>query len=803
MSSDFRFAIRTLVKSPGFTAIAVAVLALGIGANTAIFSAVNGVLLSPAGIFEPTRIVAVQVQYSKIGVNYFGMSAPSFEDIAHAADVFEAAGLAGSNPLHFTSGRIPQRLVVASVNPGWFDVFRVRPVLGRLFTEEENKPGNHNYAVLSWKLWRSLFGGDPEIVGKISYFNEQPFLILGVMPEGFAVPWRTEIWTPIALTVADFAAQERFQDRYLGAARLKPGVTIEQAQDRLTQLTGDIIRMEQRGQNPDGWSMYAKPFTDQIAGPLKLSLILLLFAAGFVLLIACSNVAGLQLARASSRTKEIAIRQALGARRGQIVRQLLVESQLLSGAGGLAGLALGSIGVHYLSGVDASSQLSQLRTVKLDWIVLAFTSTITIFVGVLFGIAPALQGSSAKPHEALKEGGRGGGGGASSQRFRAALVTVEIALALVLLSGTGLFLRSLARVRDVNPGFNPKGILTAQVVLPESKYKDENRKVAFVEGTLQKLSQAPGVVEAAAAAPVPFLWGVWFETLMIEGRTKPPNEPSPQVEKQCITPNYFHLMGIPLIRGRYFSGADRAGAVLTAIIDTKLAGLYFESEDPIGRRIKDTSGKDWLTIVGIVAPNRHQALETETAAFYVPLAQNAPSFPAFLVKTNGNPAALNNAMRQAVLDVDAAQPVYWIKTMEEAIEESLGARRTMVTLLLLFAGLALVLASLGVYGVISYGVARRTQEFGIRMALGATQLQVLGQVLRPAVLIVLAGVAAGFVAELFCGRLIASELYQVEPYDWITFVTATAILAFVAFGAAIVPAWRATKGDPMAALRYE
>ena len=801
MASDIRLAFRTFSKNPGFAVISIAALALGIGANTAIFSAVNGVLLNPSGVRSADRVVALRVHYFKLGLKDIDVSATDYADILKMTDVFDAAAFAGGLPLNFTGGAMPELIKTGSVSPRWFDVFGVRPALGRTFTEEENQPANHHYVVLSNGLWQRLFGSDPNIVGKKAMFNEQPFEILGVMPKGFGLPEQAELWTPIALTADRYIPQNRFNEQYFCAARLKDGVTFEQAAARVKQATADIVRSEGQGKNEPQWGMFLKPFTDQFAGSLKLALTVLMSAAGLVLLIACANVAGLQLARASGKSREIAIRQALGASRWQLTRQLLTESLLLSLAGGLLGLALGYFGIGFLSTTVLSTN-SVLETVSLDWRVLVFTAAIAILSGVFFGIAPALRGSTDKHHETLKEGGRSGTAGSAKQRFRSALVMVELALALVLLAGTGLFLRSLERVRDINPGINPSGVLTGVAILPEAKYKDDKSRATFAASVIEKLKNSPQIDMAAAVMPLPFSGANWHSSFRIEGRQRDPSEPSPHGGSRFVSADYFRLMGIPLVKGRYFTDADRDGSQLVAIIDTKLAATYFKDEDPIGRRIERGGG--WLTIVGTVAYNRHDELESESkGAYFLPIAQVAPPVMTFLVKTAGNPLAMRKTMTSAVIDTDPAQPLFSIKTMSQRIDETLGTRRTVVTLLTLFGALALVLAGLGLYGVISYAVAQRTQEFGIRMALGAAQSQVLGQVLRQGGLVVFAGIAVGLVAALACGRLIASQLYQVESYDVVTFLGATAVLALVAMAAAIVPARRATKVDPMIALRYE
>ncbi|HEY3743341.1 MAG TPA: ABC transporter permease [Bryobacteraceae bacterium] len=793
--------MRTLGKNPGYAAISIAALALGIGANTAIFSAVNGVLLNPEGIRDSSRIAALRVHYFKLGLDDIGVSATDYADAAKMTDVFDAVGFSGGLPLNFTGGAMPEQIKTGAVNPRWFDVFGTRPMLGRTFTEEENQPANHHYVVLSYDLWRRLFGSDPNIVGKKAMFDEEPFEILGVMPRGFRMPQQAELWTPIALAVDRYSPQNRYNEQYFGVVRLREGVSFEKASARMTQVTDEIVQREGQGNNKVQWGMFLTPFVDQIAGPLKLALMVLMSAAGLVLLIACANVAGLQLARASGKMKEIALRQALGAGRWQLIRQLLTESLLLSLLGGGLGLLLGYFGMRFLS-TAIPSQYSIIETIAVDWRVMLFTAAVAIGSGVLFGIAPALRSSSVQHYESLKEGGRSGTAGGAKQRFRSALVMIELALALTLLAGTGLFLRSLERVRDINPGINPKGVLTGLTVLAPRKYADDKSRAAFVASVIEKLQNSPQVELAAAAMPLPFTGNNWSASFQIEGRQQAPNEPSPHGGSRFVSPDYFKVMGIPLVRGRYFTDADRAGSMLVAIIDTKLASVYFKDEDPIGRRINRGGG--WCTIVGVVAYNRHDQLESESkGAYFTPIAQSSPPVMTFLVKTRGNPALLSKTMMEAVVNTDHAQPLFSIKSMEDLIDESLGTRRTVVALLTCFGVLALVLAGLGLYGVISYAVSQRTQEFGIRMALGAAQSQVLVQVLRQGSVVVFAGIACGIVVALSCGRLIASQLYQVEPYDLVTFFGAVAILAAVAFAASVIPARRATRVDPMVALRYE
>ncbi len=805
MLADLKFSIRGLRKSPAFLVTAVLALALGIGANTAIFSAVNAVLLNPADIRDANRVVALRTQYLGIdGLADIGLSATSFKDLEGLQSVFQSAAIAQPRDFAFTGSETPERLRGALTSPRFFDVVGHQPLLGRTYTADEDQPGNSRVVVLSHHIWQRLFGADPSIVGKTVQFNEEPHKVLGVMPEGFRFPMQADLWVPLGLEPVAYSPQRRYNEQFGGFARLKPGVSMEQANAAIKILVDQIVQRENQGQNRVRWGLFVKPSTDMLSGQMKLGLWVLLGAAGFVLLIACANIAGLLLARASTRAKEVAIRTALGASRMDLIRQLLAESLVLSFAGGLLGLGVGWAGVKWI--VSAVPPPLTPR-IEMEWRVFVFTALVSVLCGIFFGIFPALQASrSRNQYDTLKDGGRSGSAGVAKQRVRSVLVTAEMAIALVLLVGTGLFLRSLAEAQKVNPGFSAQGVQTAFVGLSAAKYRNDTQRSNFYAALDQRLRKIPGVAYAGLAVPMPFSGDNWSGSFRIVGQALQPGEPSPHGDQRYVTPDYFAALNIPLMSGRFFSDRDSATAPPVIIIDSKLAQRYFPNENPIGRKIQ-RGGPDspQIEIVGVVGHVYQTSLESDTkGAYFLPIVQQPPPMAGIVAKAQGgDPNQLTAAIRQAVREVDPNQPMSNTKTMEERVQDSLGPRRIVVGLLSLFGGLALTLAALGLYGVISYAVTQRTQEIGIRMALGAERSSVLGMVLSQGARLAIAGLITGGLGAFAASRLIASQLYQVQAFDPITFGAVAAILAAVALGASYIPALRATRVDPVIALRHE
>lgn len=803
---DLRYGLRVLAKNPGFAAAAIMTLALGIGANTAVFSVVNGLLLHPAGIPHPDRLVAVRVKYDKLNLKSIPISVPDFADIRDSRRVFSATAIGNDADFNYSGGDFPERLLGAQVTWQWFEVFGVRPILGRVFRSEEDQPNANNEVVLAYATWKRLFGGDPAIVGKALQLNQQSYRVVGVMGPEFRWPDRADLWAPIGLAPSEFSAGNRFNESYFVVASMKPGITFSQAKAFVQLVTWQDIEHDPHGAyaKDAGWGMFIVPLTEFIFGDLRTPLFILLGAVGFVLLIACSNIAGLMLAKATSGAKELAIRAALGANRWRLIRQAMAESLLLAGAGVLTGLVLAFQGIPALLAL-APRDLAAGLTIHIDGYVLLFTIGVGVLAGLISGVGPAWFGSRTDPHAALNEGGRSETAGRGRQRMRGLLVVGELALALVLLVGAGLLVKSFSRMQEVNTGFEPHGVMTAALALPETQYSGKEKQTAFFRSVLERLQNMPGITSAAVAAPLPFSGSNWAGSFNIDGRVEGPGDPGPHANQRYVTAGYFAAMRIPLREGRYFTDDDRKGAEPVALIDENLARQYWPGQDPVGRRVRRGSSAPWERIVGLVGHVKHSALvgDGDKGVIYHPLLQT-PGPDVFLVaKTSGNVTALAGAIREAVHAVDANQPVHDLKSMDERIAESLGPRRFAVTLLGIFAGVSLLMAALGLYALISYTVARRTHEIGIRMALGAQRREVLGLVVSYAMRLAGLGVLLGAAVAFVLARLLSSQLYDVSAFDPGTFALTGLGLGLTAMAASYLPARRATKVDPMVALRYE
>jgi predicted permease len=804
---DSRYAVRTLLKTPGYTAVALATLALGIGANTAIFSVVNQVLLNPAGVAHPERIVSLRVRYDKLALHNIGVSIPDFADVLHSPQQFDSAALIDRTDFNYTGSSVPERLRGAQVTWRWFDVFGAKAELGRVFQPEEDRPNANQEAVLSYAAWKRLFGQDPGAIGRTIELNQAGYRIVGVMGPEFRWPVDVDLWVPFGLADSQFTENNRFNESYQAMARLKPGLAFAPANAFVEVLSSRVRNNGTRGGSyakDAAWGMFLLPFTDFIAGNTKTPMLVLLGAVGFVLLIACSNIAGLMLARASGRSREIAIRAALGAGRWDLIRQSLAESLALSCGGAVVGLGVAFAGLKGLLAL-APEGLPVAVAVRMDASVLAFTALAAIAAGILFGVAPAWQISRLDRYELLKEGGRANSGGLGRQRLRAVLVVAEVALALVLLVGAGLFLRSLAALEDVNPGFQPNGAITASVSLPPAQYADTGKRISFYRAVLGNLAAMPGAASVAAAAPVPFSGMGGSASFAIEGRPSPPGDPGPHGEIGLVSPDYFAALKIPIRRGRAFTDVDRLDTQPVALVDEILARQYWPNEDPIGKHIRRGRSAEWSTIVGVIAHVKNAELggEDVKGRYYFPLYQVPPPFATFVVRTPSDPARLAAGIRDAVRSVDSTQPVSDVRLLSEMVNSSLAPRRFVVTVLGVFAGMALLMAVIGLYGVIGYAVAQRTQELGVRMALGAQAGEILWLVLGQGMRLAGAGVAIGLVVSLAASSLLRNELFHISSFDPLTFALMAAVLIGAALLASYIPARRATRVDPMVALRYE
>jgi putative ABC transport system permease protein len=808
MASDLRFAFRGLKKSPGFAVTAVATLALGIGATTAIFSLVNQLLLNPPGVTDPEGVVAVRVRYGKLNMTSIGMSAPNFANVRDSRELFEYTAIAGDGQYNYTGGTVPEQLKGVPVSVEWFDVFGAKPRLGRVFQPEEDQPNANHVVVLAYAAWQRLFGGDPAMVGKTLELNQIPYKIIGVMGPEFRRPQQEDLWTPLGLESKNYTEDYRFNERFFAVARLKQGVTIERA-DAFIDVLADHVRQNGTGggqyAQDSQWGMFAVPITEFIARETKTPLLVLSGAVGLVLLIACSNIAGLMLARASGRSREIAVRIAMGARGWQLLRQTLSESVLLAFGGAVAGLALAYGGIRLLLQLAPESAAAGLEP-RIDLYVLLFTAAAAILSGLLFGIAPAWQVGRLNPYEILKSGGRSATTGRGRQRLRAALVVGEAALALVLLVGAGLFLRSFSRLQEVNPGFQPHGLMTATLSLPPVQYDQPEKRIAFYRALLERLQVLPGVTSVGLGIPLPFSGNSSSASFSVEGREQAPGDPGPHGNVRWVTPGYFESMSIPLKSGRYFSDSDRQGTEPVVVIDENLARQYWPGQDVVGKHMRNGGDNTpWSTVVGVVGHIKHSDLATdeEKGTYYYSMFQVAPPYAGIVARTRQEPTSLASAIRQGVLAVDPKQPVDQLRTMERMIGDSLAAQRLATRLLGFFATAALFLAALGLYGVISYSVVQRTQEIGVRMALGAQPGEVLALVVGQGLRLAASGVGLGLVLAVICSRAVESQLFGVTALDPLTFVSMAAVLFASALLASYLPARRATKVDPLHALRYE
>jgi putative ABC transport system permease protein len=798
---DLRYGTRMLRKQPSFTLVAVLTLSLGIGANTAIFSVVNAVLLRPLPFAEPERLVWLWDTQPQLPTA--PASLPDFLDWKAQNHSFEHLAAFQSGNMFLDTGDGMRDTLVGLVTPETFALFRVSPILGRTFTDEETLPGRFRVAVLSHAMWRSRFGSDPNVLGRTMDVSGSPYTIIGVMPEGFSFPDRAELWRPLPI---DPNKLDRGPHYLRVVGRLKPAVTLAQAQAEMSTLAARLA--EQYPEKIAGHGVKLELLRDVVVGDIGPALFVLLGAVGFVLLIACANVANLLLARVGVRQKEIAVRTALGASRLRIARQLFTESLMLSVGGGAAGLLIAVWGVNWLVSLGPNT-IPRVQEIAVDPRVVCFTLLISVATSLLFGLAPALQASRPDLTGALKEGGRGSAG-LLRNRLRSVLVISEVALSLVLLIGAGLMIRSFAKLSQVNPGFNPDQVFTMGVTLLRSKYPEDERVASFYSQLLERAAATPGVASAGATSDLPFSGSNTSDSFTIEGRPPVAKEEEPSTEYRVVTPRYFESMGVPLLAGRDFTWADTKQSPNVVMINEAFARRHFAGESPLGHRLRlQGQERDPLLIVGVIGDVRHIRLDEQPIPeAYVPFLQDPLSETyrrsmTIVARTKSDPGAVAGSLRAALTSLDKSVPVYALKPMTEYLHDSLARRRFNLILLTGFGGVALVLAAVGIYGVISYGVTQRTHEIGIRMALGAAKGDVLRLVVRQGMIMALGGVAIGLLASLALTRLMETLLYGVSVTDPLTFTVIALLLTSVALLACFVPARRATKVDPLVALRYE
>ena len=804
---DLRYGIRMLFKSPGVTCVAVISLALGIGANTAIFSVVNSILLKSLPYTDPDRIVLAWGDMPSENNNRSQVSATDVADWRSQNSVFEdVATYQSYRPIMSGIGEA-ERVPGMGVGDGYFKIMRVEPILGRAFTSEEQIDGQDMVVILGYGLWRHRFGGDANVVGKSVLLNSRPHTIVGVMPaELHSLPTTlidapAEFYRPVG---ENYDPEQRSARHLRAIGRLKSGVTLAQAQAEMDVIAG---RLEQ--QNPrhnTGYGVRLVSLPEDTVGGLRRTLLLLFGAVAFVLLIACANVGNLLLARSTSRQKEIAIRAALGAGRTRLVRQFLTESMLLASLGGGLGLLLALWGTGFIESVG-SRVTPLLNGIDIDSRVLGFTVAISVLAGIVFGLAPALHVSKPGLNESLKEGGRTSSADFGRNRLRGSLVVSEVAMALVLLVCAGLLIQSLLRLRDINPGFKSENMLTMNVTLPGVKYPKSANWITFYRNLIDRLEALPGVQGAGVTSVLPFSGNFDGRSLAVEDHPKPPGEEI-SVDLYITTPGYLRTMAIPLVKGRELAEQDSETALMVALINGTMARELWPNQDPLGKRIKfpgsEKRPQPWRTIVGVVSDVNQFALDKKPPMqIYLAEAQYPTSFMTLVVRTVSDPKTMIASVREEIRAIDPDQAVYGIATMEQLLSDSISLRRFSMLLLIVFAAVALTLAALGIYGVVSFSVSQRTHEIGIRMALGATRGDIVKLVVSQGMALTLGGVATGLIAAFGLTRLMTSLLYGVSATDPLTFAVISVILTGVALGACFVPARRATNVDPMVALRYE
>ncbi len=810
---DIKYSFRMLAKNIGFTIVAVLALALGTGANTAIFSIVNGVLLHPLPYGEPDKVMMVWVNNLKTGKNQQPISVPDFEDYRKQSQAFDQLAAFSYQDFNLIGEGEPEHLTGSIVTANFFSTLGVTPIHGRVFLPEEDQPGANRVVILSHGLWQRRFASDPDIVGKSILLNDAPFVIVGITPANFRAPEKKdEIWVPLSMdggdairvpsVVAPDTINKRSSRFLLGIGRLKPGFSREQAQKEMETIAGRLE--EQYKDTNTSVSLQVVPIEQHLIGDIRPALLILLAAVGFVLLIACANVANLLLARATARQKEFSIRTALGATRFRLIRQLMTESLILGLIGGILGLLIAFSGIRLLKAINPAN-IPRLDEIGIDIKVLGFTILISILTGIIFGLIPAIQASSPDLNETLKEGARGSTGGIRRNRLRSIFVIIEVSLATVLLIGAGLMIKSFLSLQNVDPGFNPNDVLTMRITLPQSKYSEDQQVRDFFGQVLDRVKALPGVQSAGAAIMLPLSEDKATLRFTIDGR--PPATPNERLlaNYRSISPDYFRAIGISLKSGRVFTDQDNERSPGVVILNETMAKTYWPEGDALGKHLTiPSSGNNSREIVGIVGDVKHSGLDTESGTeMYVPYLQTPWPFMSLVVRTSSPPTSLARSVRDQVYAVDSNQPVYEIKTMQEMVSDSISQPRLYTVLLGTFSAVALLLAAIGIYGVMSYSVNQRKHEIGIRMALGATRGNILKLIVGQGMILALIGLGLGVGAAVVLTRLMESLLFGVSARDLMIFISIPVLLAFVAFLACYVPARRATKVDPMVALRYE
>ncbi len=795
---DLRYGIRSFLKRPGFLVIAISTLALGIGATTAMFTVVNSVLLRPLQFPEPERVALFEGVNPRMGITESSMSVPDIVDWQQQSISFEwiAAFYSGGSILS-TSDEV-ERVRATDVSAEFFPLFKTNPISGRVLQADDMQEGRDAVAVISHALWQGRFGGAADVVNRKIILNGKAATIVGIMPAVFTYRYDCEVWTPFPLE----PAKEPRDNRYVSVVtRLKPGVTMAQAQTEMDTINQRLA--QNYGETNSGWGVRLTELRESLVGELRTSLLVLLGAVAFVLLIACANVANLLLARAAYRQKEIALRTALGASRLRVVRQLLTESVLLSLVSGVAGLGLSLWFLKLLIAITPANT-PRVKEIGIDWRVFAFTFAATILAGIMFGLFPALQTSRPDLNETLKDSGQRGSETGGRNRVGSLLIVSEIALSFILLAGAGLMIKSFLHLREINPGFNPDNVLVMRVTLPPGKYSDGEPRAQIYKQLVDAVKATPGVQSAGTVLSLPLGADTLnlFRAVIREGRPMTPDEQT-DVQHLPVSPDYFQTLQIPLKAGRTFTDQDTSTSMKVVIVNEKLARELWPNENPIGRRFTIWRDEKFpREVVGVVGDTKSSLDKEAENQMYVPYAQDATwGSETLVVRTTGEPTALAGSVHEAIRSVEKGTANYNIKTMNDVVSTSAAPRRVPMLLLSVFAGVAMLLAMLGIYGVTSYYVTQRTHEIGVRMALGAQIVDVLKLVLQRAMVLALVGIGIGVAGAVAVTRYLTSLLFGVKPIDTLTFVAVAMVLAVVVFVACLVPARRAAKIDPLEALR--
>lgn len=817
---DLRYAFRVFTKSPGFTVAAVLSLAIGIGANTALFSIINALLLRPLPYKDADRLVILWNRSPGLDITEDWFSTAQYFDIKNGHQGFEQVAIAIGGNYNLTGKGEPERVGTIRVSSSLLPMLGQKPALGRLFVEEEDSPGRPATAILSHGMWTRHYGSDPQMVGKSVMINGTPYQVIGIMPRSFALPRevmptldgaeQADILLPVPL--GPEASRNRDHEDYNIVGKLKPGVSVKQAQAEMDTITARLRRDHPTVYPPNGGLTFGiVPLLEQVIGDVRPMLFVLLGAVGFVLLIACANVANLSLSRAIARQKEIAIRTAVGASPARIVRQLLTESVVLALGGGLLGVLFAFASIRWVHVLGPKS-VPRLNDVGVDGVALLFTAAISMVSGILFGLAPALRVCLLNVYNTLKEEGRGSSGASAvwgrGNNLRRLLVVAELALCAMLLIGAGLLIRSFARVQNVPPGFNPQNVLTFELTMSGTKYKDPQVVLSTYRQLRERLERLPGVSAAGAVTSLPlsqmFAWG----PVTVEGRVPPPGENFINADERMVSGDYFRAMQIPLREGRFFDEQDTLATPRVAIVDEYMARQLWPNQGPVGRRIHlggvSETDQPWITIVGVVGRVKQYALDSDSRiAFYLPQTQYITRDMNVVLRTGGDPATLAGAVKREIRALDADLPLYNVLTMEERVGESLARRRFSMLLFTLFACLALALAAIGTYSVMAYLVSQGTREIGIRIALGATPGRILSLVISKGMTMALSGLALGLAGAFAFTRLMSNLLFGIGATDPATFVVISLLLVCIALLASYIPAQRAARVDPMVSLRYE